>query len=181
MLTIKIPDREYFDEDSLTFFTVKGTTLHLEHSLKAIAEWESKWKKPFLNKFTEKTFEESKDYIRCMCLDDNVDLSLFKFIDYDFMKKVDAYLDDTMTATTISKTNNRGGSREIITSELIYYWMTVEHIPFECENWNINRLLMLIQVCSIKNQPPKNMSKGEIARNNRALNAARRNKRHSRG
>ena len=44
-----------------------------------------------------------------------------------------------------------------ITSEEIYYWMIESGVPFECEKWNINRLLTLIRICNIKNQPPKSL------------------------
>ena len=43
------------------------------------------------------------------------------------------------------------------------------------------RLLMLIEVASIKNQPPKKMGKREAAQERAALNAARRAKYHTTG
>ena len=73
------------------------------------------------------------------------------------------------------------GKKQIITSELIYYWMTALNIPFECQRWHLNRLMTLIEVAGIKNQPAKKMSKKDIAAQNRSLNAARRAKMNSRG
>ena len=87
-----------------------------------------------------------------------------------------------MTATTITQYESSHGKREIITSEVIYYYMIAQNIPVEFEKWHINRLLTLIKVCAIKNDPkPKKMSKAAIAKQNRALNAARRKRLGTRG
>lgn len=79
-----------------------------------------------------------------------------------------------MTATTIKNEMSKGTKKEFITSEFIYYWMVANEIPFDCEKWHLNRLLTLIRICSVKNQPPKKMSKSDILSINAKLNAARR-------
>lgn len=172
MLTIIVPDVERFDESTSEFSIVKGTKLTMEHSLISLSKWESKWCKPFLTK-TEKTIEETIDYIICMTITQNVNPMVFQVLESSVVDKVNAYIDQPMTATVISQKQSKG-SREIVTAELIYYWMIALNIPFECQKWHLNRLLTLINVCSIKNTPPKKMSQRELMRRNTELNASRR-------
>ena len=179
MLEIVIPSIELWNEEKQEFDTVKGTTLKLEHSLVSLSKWESKWCKPFLSK-EDKTQEETLDYIKCMTLTQNVDPNIYQYISNENINKIIAYINEPMTATTFRE-EKKGGSREIITAELIYYWMIALTIPFECQKWHLNRLLTLIRVCNIKNQPPKKMSKREIMSRNASLNAARRKQLNSKG
>lgn len=181
MLTITIPESEQYDSVNNEFITVKKQVLQLEHSLLSVSKWESKWHKPYLST-DDKTDEELLDYIRCMTISQNVDPKIFYSLSVDDYKKILEYMHDPMTATTISSQKDNRKSREVITSELIYYWMTALNIPFDpCQKWHLNRLLMLIEVCGIKNQPPKKMSQKELARRNSSLNAARRAKHGTRG
>lgn len=186
MLKITIPKREYYDDEKNEFITLeKDTTLQLEHSLVSISKWESKWHRSFLNN-GPKDIEETIDYIRCMTITQNVDPTTFLFITDNNIKAVMEYIDDPMSATTfgediIPKVEGKFQKKEIITSELIYYWMTICNVPMECQKWHLNRLLNLIRICEIKNQPPKKMSKSEIMNRNKALNAARRKRLGSRG
>ena len=172
MLQITVPGGELLNEKTNEFITMNPQILQLEHSLISISKWEAKWKKPFLSK-TEKTNEESRDYIRCMTLN-NVDSNTYVFLTKNNVEEINAYMTNPMTATTI---NDRGASKksnETITSELIYYWMIAANIPMECQKWHINRLLMLIRVCGAKNAPEKKMSRSAIMSQNKAINDARR-------
>lgn len=171
MLQIIIPTTENYDEINERFIIVDEQVLQLEHSLISLSKWESKWKKPFLGK-NDKTEEESLDYIRCMTLN-NVHPLIYNGLTKEIVSQVSAYIQDPMTATTFSKTDNKI-NRDIITAEIIYYWMVALNIPFECQKWHLNRLLTLINVCNIKNQPPKKMSGKQVMSRNAALNAARR-------
>jgi hypothetical protein len=182
MLPITIPATEGWDEKNEVFVEAeKAVTLHLEHSLVSLSKWESKWHKPFLLK-SKKTREEILDYIRCMTLTQNVDPSVYSRISDDIIDEIYNYINDSMTATTIPKDNSRkGGSHEIVTAELIYYWMIALNIPFECQKWHLNRLLTLIQVCNVKNSPRKKMSKRDLMSRNAALNAARKKQFNTRG
>ena len=173
MLTITIPESEEFDSEKGEFLYGKEITLTLEHSLVSISKWESKWHKPFLSK-DEKTREEVIDYVRCMTLTQNIDPSNYRRLTPDNFKEIEEYINNPMTATWFNEKEKGKPNRDIITSELIYYWMVALQIPFECQKWHLNRLLTLIRICNIKNAPPKKMSKKDILSRNHSLNAARR-------
>ena len=179
MLQITVPAVEMWDESTETYINTKETTLKLEHSLVSVSKWESKWCKSFLS-HTNKTYDETIDYIKCMTLTRDVDPLVYYGLTNDNIEQINKYIAAPMTATSFSDKNGKGG-REIITSELIYYWMISQNIPFECQKWHLNRLLTLIRVCNIKNAPPKKHSRREIASRNAALNAARRKQLNSKG
>lgn len=182
MLQIEVPSADMWDEENETFISTPATKIHLEHSLVAISKWESIYKRPYLvaQDFTQK---EMADYIKCMCLDEDVSDDIFYAIlnNHELMSQVNDYLNDSHTATTITENKKTGRHKEKITSELIYYWMIASEIPFSCETWHIERLLMLIRVCNIKNQPPKKQSPYERLAYQSQLNKARRAKHHSKG
>lgn len=177
MLQISINTSEWFDAETEEFITVAPTTLCLEHSLYSIAKWESKWEKPYLNT-KEKTKDELVDYVRCMTIND-VDSSVYMTLTNQHFEQIKNYIEAKMTATFFSDDNKP--SRKIITAEVIYYQMTALNIPFECEHWHFNRLLTLIRVCASYQQPPKKMSKRQMASRNSAINAARRRQHNSKG
>lgn len=180
MLEIVIPETEQWDEVNQEFITSNRQILRLEHSLVSLSKWESKWKKPFLSN-KEKTYEETIDYIKCMTLTQNVKQDVYDHLTKENIDEINKYIEAPMTATHFYEDKNNRPSREAITSELIYYWMIALNIPFECQKWHINRLLTLIRVCNVKNQPPKKMSKRELMSRNAALNAARRKQLNTHG
>ena len=183
MLRITIPKKEYWDEKKCEFVTTEEQTLDLEHSLVSLSKWESKWCKPFLTKDV-KTFEETVDYIRCMTLTENVDPNVYSSLTNENIEQVNKYIEAPMTATWFNKSKAAGGGRagEQTTNEVIYYQMTALAIPFDCENWHLNRLLTLIRVCNEKNNPSSSrMSRRDILSQNRSVNAMRRKRLNSRG
>lgn len=179
MLTIMIPKGEQFDDVNSVFIITNEQTLKLEHSLVSLAKWESKWNRPFLSAEV-KTNEESVDYIRCMTLTQNVKLEAYNFITDENMRQVSEYIEARMTATIFLEEKPKK-NKEIITAEIIYYWMIALNIPMDCQKWHLNRLLTLINVCNVKNQKPKKMSKGELNTRNRDLNAQRRKQLNTEG
>lgn len=179
MLSLTIPTQEFWDEEKEEFIYQQQKTIQLEHSLVSLSKWESKWHKPFLTK-EQKTREEIEDYVRCMTITQNVNPDFYRCLTSEHYRQINQYIDDPMTATWFNKERGKI-SREQITSELIYYWMVSFNIPFECQKWHLNRLLTLIKVCNIKQQPDNKMSNKEILKSNAALNAARKAKMKTRG
>ena len=180
MLCITIPETEMYDESTQEFSTVKAQTLQLEHSLVSISKWESKWCKPFLSK-SPKTDEETLDYIKCMTITQNIKPEIFNRLTSENIAQIYNYINASMTATTFYEDTNSKTNSEQVTSELIYYWMITLNIPLECQKWHLNRLLTLIKVCNVKNQPPKKLSKSELLSRNRALNEARKKQLNTKG
>ena len=181
MLRLVIPIApEGWDEQKEEFVEAKTQVLQLEHSLVSLSKWESKWCKPFLSS-ENKTEEEILDYIKFMTLTQSVNPEVYSHLTAENFKEIDRYINAPMTATTFSEDKNGKRNREIVTAELIYYWMIALTIPFECQKWHLNRLLTLIRVCNIKNQPPKKKGRRETASSYAALNAARRKQYNSKG
>ena len=172
MLTLVIPMGEAFDDDKQEFIPIDETTLHLEHSLVSLSKWEIEFEKPFLET-GDKTSEEILSYINYMILDTEFPPEVFSHFTKEHMDAINAYITAPMTATWFQEEQKKAGLPETITNELIYYWMVALTIPFECQYWHLNRLLTLIRVCNIKNEPPKELSPAELAARNRALNEQR--------
>lgn len=180
MLEIIVGETELFDEDTFEIIKTKPVTLKLEHSLLSISKWESKWKIPFL-KEKEKTTEQFLDYVRCMTITQNVDPKIYSCLSYSNLNKIKSYIEDPMTATWFGNQQPTKKNGRVVTSELVYCWMTQNQIPFECEKWNFNRLITLIRVCNAENAPRKKMGKDSTRKQNAALNAQRKAAMHSRG
>lgn len=182
MLKLVIPASEKWDEVNEEFVYIKEQVLQLEHSLISVSKWEAKWHKPFISD-KGMTRAETLDYIRCMTLTQNVPIETYAAITDAMIEKINAYIDNPMTATWFNKKDKKAGKRstEAVTSELIYYWMISLGIPMECQKWHLNRLITLIKVCNIKNAPAKKMNKRDILSQNAAINKARREAFNSKG
>ena len=171
VLDLYIPGKEFWNSELQEFIYTKDITLHLKHSLVSLTRWEQHYKRRFLDD-GPKNEEEYRFYIQCMTLNKDVDPLVYTVLQEDDIKKVTDYLHDSMTATTLPKQNNNRSNSEKLSSELIYYYMSALNIPFECEKWFLNNLIILISIASIKNNPQDKKSKPSWS-SIRALNAAR--------
>lgn len=178
MLTILVQVEETFDEATETFDN-QSVRLDFEHSLVSLSKWESHFEKPFLGK-EEHTTEETLWYIEAMCLTPNPPAGIFEKLNQDNVDSLSKYIASKQTATTFNERGQKP-SREIITAELIYYWMVALNIPFECQYWHLSRLLTLVKVCNVKNAPPQKVSKRDAMQRQRELNAQRRAQNNSKG
>ena len=172
MLTINVPGSEFFDEKNKMFVEVGETQLELEHSLISLSKWESLWEKPFLGK-GEKNTEETLSYIKVMCLTPNIPPEVFARLSQENLHEINEYINRKMTATWFNDATPGRPSSEVITSELIYYWMIALLIPLECEAWHLERLFTLIKVVNLKNSPTKKMNHRDDAAQRRAINEQR--------
>jgi hypothetical protein len=181
MFEITVGAIDSFDNQTNEFVKTSGTALQMEHSLFSISKWESKWEIPFLAK-EEKTEAQILDYIKTMTLTPDVSQKVWDSLTADDYSAISEYINAKMTATWFADDPNAKPNREIITSEIVYYWMIALTIPVEFEHWHFNRLLTLIQVCNRKNSPEKKTptTRSSLA-DRKALNDARKAQMNSKG
>lgn len=183
MLEIQIPETEVFDEATSKLFKLPAVTLRLEHSLLSVSKWETIHEIPFLSN-TKKTNEQLMSYVRLMSLGPIEDSVLGRLGPKQY-EEINNHLNAKHSATWFSDDGSQSNSRQTVTSELIYYWMTAFGIPFECETWPFSRLMNLIRIAQIKQseQDPKNKNrpKSRMLSERAALNKKRREAANSKG
>ena len=147
-ITVKLPE---FYNEATQEFVWETADLELEHSLLTVSKWESEFQKPFLAA-EDKSEEETIGYVRHMISTPDYSEEVFQSLIYDAdnMIKVRDYIQASLTGSSIREQKNGSRSRERITSELIYYWMSDFNINWEAQNWHLSRLLMLIRIASAK-------------------------------
>jgi hypothetical protein len=180
MLRITVPLGEAIDERTKQFVVTEGFDLELEHSLVSLSKWESREEKPFLGK-EKKTGEEVLRYVVDMTLTPDVPPGIYSLLSEKNFEEINTYINAKMTATTIRRIEQQRPSREIITAELIYYWMVALQIDFQCQYWHLNRLVMLVEVCNEKNKPAKKVNRRTAAQQRADLNRERRQQHNTRG
>lgn len=169
MLHITVPRKEWFKEDTYEFIYSEETSLTLEHSLISMHKWESKYKKPFLNNKKVLTNQELVSYAECMLINPkNVNPLVWLALSnsQELLDQITSYVNDSMTATWFGKNKKEkekenGSANDIVTSEIIYYWMIKLNIPIEFEKWHLNQLMTLIQVIEEKDKEASDKAKGK--------------------
>ena len=174
---IHIVGRELFDEKTNEFIPIDDGYIEFEHSLAAIADFEARTHKRFIGN-RELSNEDISLYLECMCVNPD-DVPKLKYLTEENIKELNDYIKDEMTATKFYKYDKT--SREIVTSEKIYYWMAANRIPIEFEHWHISRLMTLLRICANSNAPAKKKSQQEIMADHARINAMNRAKYHSKG
>ena len=155
--------------------------LSFEHSLLSLSKWEAVYEKPFFGR-EPKTPEETMVYIEQMLLTENPPENFVERFSVENFNAVAAYINSNQTATTFGPEPQQRGTSEVITNELIYFWLIQFNIPFHpVETWHLNRLMTLVKVVGIKQSKPKKMSKQELAEKYRSLNEQRRQQSGSAG
>lgn len=172
MLVLNLEPETFFDEETMEFVDFGGQSIKLEHSLFAISKWESKFEKPYLDN-PGMTADEMMYYIYCMTVGEVSNPELYTQLNKQHLERIQKYIDSKQTATTVNSIGNSSGGKQIVTSELIYYWMIAHQIPWECQHWHLNRLIMLIRVCAAKNNPKKESTKSAIERHREQNRRAR--------
>lgn len=173
MLEITVPASEFYNIEENRLVDIPSCVLSLEHSLISVAKWESKWHIPYLSTNVPKTKAQELDYIRCMVIGTVKNDYIFSNLPIEIIHQIKNYIDDTMTATTFSKTPP-STKKQIVTAEVIYSRMFANNIPMECQKWHLNRLLTLIRVCDASNSPPTKADKKQTAARYAEQNALRR-------
>ena len=179
MLPIHVDKQELWDYEKEQFFYTKECDVKLEHSLVSISEWEKKYHRSFID--SEKTIEETLDYIKMMVVEQTGEFDP-RNLTREQVEQIGNYINDSQTATTFSEEDEKAISKKqpkgkFTTSEEIYSWMVAQGVPFECEKWHLNRLIVLIKICAIHNKPDdkkkKGMTSSDLALRRAKMEAAR--------
>jgi hypothetical protein len=149
----------------------REVVLQFEHSLHSLSKWEAEHKKPFLST-TTKTATEMINYFQDMLLSGDPDLIIrLSPQQLDYLAN---YINETQTASSVPPDDSKKGTPEIVTTELIYYWMVALKINWEAQHWHLSRLMMLINITNYKQQPEKKRSTRELLSDWKAIQAKNR-------
>lgn len=173
-LYIEVDALSLFDDENQRFIDRPKQKVEFRYTLKNLDEWESKHKKRFLDN-KDLTDDELLDFIKIMCTDKNFD---FNRLDVDQYNRIIEYVyKDVPSATVLpkSKKKSKAGQRQsVFTSEILYAHMAINGIPFEWENRNLNKLMLLINTVNSLQSPPEKMSKTEAMDEQRSIIEQRR-------
>lgn len=186
MITLRLGSGEFYDDLKNEFVYEEGVVVRFEYSLRVVYDWEARWRKPFLKgglTEVEHTEEQLLDFYKRMALDPIDE----KLITAEVMNVLAKYITEPQTATTFSthtdgqNGNKTPGAAKVYTAEEIYALMFEAGIALEWENRNLSRLMVILKIISTHNSPPKKMSKQDVLRQNKSLNAQRKAKLNTKG
>lgn len=169
MLELDVVVAEAYDDQTHKFVSTTQR-VQLEHSLASMSKWEAVFEKPFLSS-DDKQHDETFAYIEMMVQGPKLASEVLLELVKTYHSDIQLYINRKMSGTKISEVQKSSGRRDTITSELIYSWMVEMRIPFEAQNWHLNRLIMLIRVINLKNSPKKKMTAAERQQLNRQRQA----------
>lgn len=172
MLTITIEGPEVYDRENNEFSRPDAVEVEFEHSLVSLSKWESKYQIPFMDN-PNKTKEQTQDYVKLMVVTPEISDEVLGWLTVENYSAIEAYINSPETATTFPPGPPDKGPKEKITAELVYYWMTAFQIDWQAQHWHLNKLMTLIRVCNVKQNPPKKRSQAELAQWYREENARR--------
>jgi len=173
MLHVTLPGTDTLPTVALTF----------EHSLVSVSKWEAEVKRPFFG-HEEKTEEDTELYYRCMLLTEDPPANFYsRILGTQTFQDIADYINSNQHGTLFREEQAPPKSKqEIVSAELIYYWLVQFQIPFQpVETWHLSKLMALVKVAGLKQSKPKKMSAQERAAQMRALNEQRRRETGSAG
>ena len=173
-LTIKTEDVDLWDDENNEFITEEGSTYTFRYTLRNLDRWETKHEKRFIDNSDEISEEEILDFVVIMC-DQELDISKLSQKD---LKTIIDYMGHTPSATSMPKQTGSAKPvaqrKKIFTSEIIYAHMALNHIPFDWQDRNLNKLIVLLNSVASLQEPPKKMTKAEVMAEQRAIIMKRR-------
>lgn len=150
--------------------------LQFEHSLFSLSKWEAKHQKPWFASAV-KGHEELIDYFGYMLLTPGYKHDIVLRMSPAQHEELTKYISDPQTASSVpSDGPGRGGMQEMVTTELVYAWMTMLKINWEAQHWHYNRLMMVVSMVNFKQQPEKKQDKRKLYDKWREIQAQNREK-----
>lgn len=171
MIKIKIDPIEVWNSEESRFEMLPGGIFAFENSLRAISKWESYYAKPYLSRYDDKTPEEVLYYYKCMCMTNGF---RDEYLTPEVLQVLYDYTSKPHSATKINRAGSSTSARQIVTSEYLYASMAVAGIPFECDKWEIGRLIKTLECVDVMMNPKKSKrSSASIAKDYASINKAR--------
>ena len=168
-LTLTLGPLETYDTINGKFVDLPPIEVTFKHTLVSVSKWEMIKHKSFLKEPEKLTTADTLLYYQCMADKDFNQL----YLTNDVIIELSKFMENKMSCTYLPPSKDK--AKDTPTSEFLYFCMVSANIPFEAQYWNLNRLINLIGICSIKNNPNKK-SASELTAMNRKLNAERRGK-----